>query len=195
MKQVVFAETDASFGRWRAKPNYKVLGPKLGNRVKAVATILAADDGSVASALARGDEVAIAIEDGMTVPLTLEEVDMVQEVTEGWGVASDGGLTVALDLEVTDELRREGLARELVRAIQEARRAAGLDVSDRIVAAVSATGEVAASLEAFRGYVAGETLCVGLDDGTLDGDAFHHDVEIDGVAVSISLRKAESPSS
>ncbi len=193
VKRVVFAETDASFGRWRAKPNYKVLGPKLGNRVKAVATILAADDGSVASALARGDEVAIAIEDGMTVPLTLEEVDMVQEVTEGWGVASDGGLTVALDLEVTDELRREGLARELVRAIQEARRAAGLDVSDRIVAAVSATGEVAASLEAFRGYVAGETLCVGLDDGTLDGDAFHHDVEIDGMAVSISLRKAESP--
>ncbi len=193
VKRVVFAETDATFGRWRAKPNYKVLGPKLGKRVKAVAAILAADDGSVASALARGDEVTIAVEDGVAIPLTLEEVDLVQEVTEGWGVASDGGLTVALDLDVTDDLRREGQARELVRAIQDARRAADLDVSDRIVAAVSATGDVAASLEAFRGYVAAETLSVALDDGVLRGDASHHEVEIDGETVSISLRKAENP--
>ncbi len=194
VKRVVFAESDASFGRWRAKPHYKVLGPKLGNRVKAVAAMLAADDGSVASALARGEDVTIAVDDGAAVPLTPDDVDLVQEVTEGWGVASDGGLTVALDLEVTDDLRREGQARELVRAVQDARRAAGLDVSDRIVLAVSATGDVAASLDAFRGYVAGETLALAVDDGTLDGDAFRHEVDIDAVTVAISLRKAEIPS-
>jgi isoleucyl-tRNA synthetase len=194
VKEVVFAESDASFGRWRAKPNYKVLGPKLGNRVKAVAAALAVDDGIVASTLARGEAVTLAVDDGPAISLTPGDVDMVQEVTEGWGVASDGGLTVALDLEITDDLRREGQARELVRAVQDARRAAGLDVSDRIELAVAATGDVVASFDAFHEYVAGETLAVALDSGTLEGDAFHHEVDIDGETVSISLRKAESPS-
>ena len=159
VKEVVFAESDASFGRWRAKPNYKVLGPRLGDLVKRVAGALAADDGTVASALARGETVTLIV-DGQPIALTPDDVDLGQEVTEGWGVASDGGLTVALDLEVTDDLLREGQAREVVRAVQDARRAAGLDVSDRIELAVSATGDVAASIAAFRDYVSGETLAV-----------------------------------
>ena len=132
--------------------------------------------------------------EGQPIELTPDDVDLGQEVTEGWGVASDGGLTVALDLEVSDDLLREGQAREVVRAVQDARRAAGLDVSDRIDLAVSATGDVAASIAAFRDYVAGETLAVALDVGTLDGDAFRHEVEIDGGAVAITLRKAAPPS-
>ena len=160
MKQVVFAESDSSFGRWRAKPNYKVLGPKLGGRVKDVAAALASDDGALAASLARGDGVTLEVRGGPAVSLTPDDVDLAQEVSEGWGVASDGGLTVALDLELTDSLRREGQARELVRAIQDARKAAGLDVSDRIALGVSATGDVAASFDTFRDYVAGETLAL-----------------------------------
>jgi isoleucyl-tRNA synthetase len=194
VKQVVFAESDASFGRWRAKPNYKVLGPKLGARVKDVAAALADDDGTLASALARGDTVTLEAGGGPSVPLTPDDVDLAQEVSEGWGVASDGGLTVALDLELTDELRREGQARELVRAIQDARKAAGLDVSDRIELGVSATGDVAASFDAFRDYVVGETLAVHGADAPLDGEGFRQEVEIDGQTVGISLRKASTPS-
>ncbi len=194
VKAVVFAESDASFGRWRAKPNYKVLGPRLGDLVKRVAAALAGDDGAVASSLARGETVTLTV-DGQPIELTPDDVDLGQEVTEGWGVASDGGLTVALDLEVSDDLLREGQAREVVRAVQDARRAAGLDVSDRIDLAVSATGDLAASIAAFRDYVAGETLAVALDVGTLDGDAFSHEVEIDGGAVAITLRKAAPTSS
>ena len=125
---------------------------------------------------------------------TPDDVDLAQEVSEGWGVASDGGLTVALDLELTDELRREGQARELVRAIQDARKAAGLDVSDRIELGVSATGDVASAFDAFRDHVASETLAVELAVAPLDGDAFRHDVNVDGQTVGISLRKASSPS-
>jgi isoleucyl-tRNA synthetase len=191
VKRIVFAESETPFGRWRAKPNYRVLGPRLGDRVKAVAAALAEDDGVLASALARGDGVSVTVA-GEGIPLTPEDVDLFQEVSEGWGVASDGGLTVALDLDVTDELRREGQARELVRAVQDARRAAGLDVSDRIALGLSVTGDVAASLDAFRDYVAGETLAVSLDTGTLDGDAFRQQVEIDGVPVSISVRRVQT---
>jgi isoleucyl-tRNA synthetase len=194
VKQVVFAESDASFGRWRAKPNYKVLGPKLGARVKDVAATLADDDGGLAARLAGGDTVTLEAGDGPSVTLTPDDVDLAQEVSEGWGVASDGGLTVALDLELTDELRREGQARELVRAIQDARKAAILDVSDRIELGVSATSDVAASFDAFRDYVAGETLAVKVVDAPLDGDAFRLEVEIDGQSVGISLRKASTPS-
>jgi len=194
VKQVVFAESDASFGRWRAKPNYKVLGPKLGARVKDVAATLADDDGGLAARLAGGDTVPLEAGDGPSVTLTPDDVDLAQEVSEGWGVASDGGLTVALDLELTDELRREGQARELVRAIQDARKAAGLDVSDRIELGVSATSDVAAAFDAFRDYVAGETLAVKVADAPLDGDAFRLEVDIDGQSVGISLRKASTPS-
>ena len=192
VKEVVFAESDASFGRWRAKPNYRVLGPRLGDLVKRVATALAADDGTIASSLARGEAVTLTV-DGQPIELTPDDVDLVEDLTEGWGVASDGGLTVALDLEVSDDLLREGQAREVVRAVQDARRTAGLEVSDRIELAISATGDVAASVTAFRDYVAGETLAVALDVGTLDGDAFRHEVEIDGGAVAITLRKAAPP--
>ena len=193
MKQVVFAESDASFGRWRAKPNYKVLGPKLGARVKDVRPA-GRDDGGLAARLAGGDTVTLEAGDGPSVTLTPDDVDLAQEVSEGWGVASDGGLTVALDLELTDELAVEGQARELVRAIQDARKAAILDVSDRIELGVSATSDVAASFDAFRDYVAGETLAVNVVDAPLDGDAFRLEVEIDGQSVGISLRKASTPS-
>ena len=195
VKRVVFAESEASFGRWRAKPDFQVLGPKLGNRVKQVAAALAIDDGEIAATLAAGDEAMLAIDDGSMVKLAPGDVHLVQEVPEGWGVASDAGITVALDLELTDELRAEGHARELVRAVQDARKAAGLDVSDRITLAIEGSGvfgHVAASL-AGRGIVAGETLAVELVDGTLDEDAFRQDVTIDGEAVTITLRKVTAP--
>src|SRR5207247_884542 len=117
-----------------------------------------------------------------------------QEVPEGWGVASDGGVTVALDLEVSEALRLEGTARELVRAVQDARRSAGLDVSDRIaLAVVTTTDSVAAAFHDHRGYISGETLAVELRDEPLDGDAYRTDAEIDGAAVSISLRRVGTP--
>ena len=162
--------------------------------MKDVASVLAEDGGASASALARGDSVTLEVAGGPPVSLTPDDVDLAQEVSEGWGVASDGGLTVALDLELTDDLRREGRARELVRAIQDARKAAGLDVSDRIELGVSAMGDVAASFDAFRDYVAGETLAIEAADAPLDGDAFRQDVDIDGQSVGISLRRTSSSS-
>jgi isoleucyl-tRNA synthetase len=193
VKEVVFAESDASFGRWRAKPNYRVLGPRLGRLVKELAALLSADDGTIASELAGGTGVIVMI-GGESVPLSPDDVDLVQEVSEGWGVASDGGITVALELEINDALRREGQARELVRAIQEARRVAGLDVSDRIELGVVGDDDTIASLDDFDWYIERETLATDPRIGTaLDGDAFHHEIEIDGSTVSITLRKAVPP--
>ncbi len=183
VKEVAFAEAAEAFGRWRAKPNFKVLGPRLGGAVKEVAAALAADDGDLASILAGGGSVSV-----VGVSLGPDDVDLVQEIDEGWGVASEGGVTVALDLELTEELRSEGLARELIRVVQDARRAAGLDVSDRIVLGIAAEGEVADALAAHRDVIAAETLAVGLSDRVADA-SFRQEAHVEGVAVSVTISR------
>jgi isoleucyl-tRNA synthetase len=189
VKEVLFAESAERFGRWHAKPNFKVLGPRLGPGVKDVAAALAADDGSRAAALAAGERVSVPAADG-TVEIGPEDVDLVQETLEGWGVASEGGVTVALELEITPGLRREGIARELVRLVQDSRKAAGLEVSDRIALGIVATGEVADAFAEHRGSVALETLATETRDGLLEDAAYAQEGAIEGSPVTISLRRA-----
>jgi isoleucyl-tRNA synthetase len=189
VKRVRVADSAEAFGRWRAKVNFRVLGPRLGPRVKGVASALEADDGSVAGALARGEEVAITIDDGPAIPIGPDDVELAQEVLEGWGVASEAGVTVALELEVTPELRSEGLARELVRLVQDARKAAGLDVSDRIVLGIETRGATAAALEAHGDYVAGETLAAEVRT-QVEADDFRQEGDVDDDPVVLTIRRA-----
>ena len=125
-------------------------------------------------------------------PLVLspDDVDLTQETLEGWGVATEGGLTVALELEVTPELRREGLARELVRVIQDARKAADLDVSDRIVLGVTVEGELAEALSEHRAWVAGETLAAELVSGEADDATYRQEARIEDAELTVTLRRA-----
>jgi isoleucyl-tRNA synthetase len=190
VKAVRLAKADEAFGRWRAKPNFRVLGPRLGPRVKALAETLATDEGGLAGLLAAGETAEVTIDDGPAVMIGPGDVELVQEVLEGWGIASEGGVTVALELEVTPELRLEGLARELVRAVQDTRKAAGLQVSDRIVLGIQTSGEVAAALARHRDEVARETLAVDLVDGSLPDPATRVEVTLEDQPVTISLRPA-----
>ena len=187
VKEVAFAESADRFGRWRAKPNFKVLGPRLGGGVKDLAEVLASDDGTLAGTLADGDPVTVGTPGGEVV-LTPDDVDLSQDVVEGWGVASDGGITVALDLELTPELRSEGLAREVVRVVQDARRTAGLDVSDRIVLGLASTGAVADAISAHAGTITAETLAVELREDLDDEGA--PSAEVDGTPVRVQVRRA-----
>jgi isoleucyl-tRNA synthetase len=189
VKRVVFAESAEQLGRWRAKPNFKALGPRLGARVQRLASALADDDGTVAASLARGESATIELADG-PVELSPDEVDLVQETLEGWGVAGEGGLTVALELELTDDLRREGLARELVRVVQDARKAAGLDVSDRIVLGLDVEGDAGAAVEAFGDWIAAETLAVELTGGAVADATYDEPFAFDGSSGRVSLRRA-----
>jgi isoleucyl-tRNA synthetase len=193
VKAIGFAGSVDELGRWHAKPNFKVLGPRLGPDVKLVAAALGEDDGALASALAHGEEVRVAV-GGREVSLAPSDVDLTQDVAEGYGIASDGGVTVALALELTDDLRREGLARELVRLVQDARKAGGLDVSDRIDLGVEVSGAVAAALAAHRDEIAAETLALSVQDAALSG-GYRQDAEIEGEPVAITVRMAIPTSS
>ncbi|MGW1838888.1 isoleucine--tRNA ligase [Streptomyces sp. NPDC002067] len=114
-----------------AKANFRALGKRFGKGVQAVAKAVAAADAAALSLALRDGEATVEV-DGETVTLAPDEVIITETPREGWSVASDAGATVALDLEITPELRRAGLARDAIRLIQEARKNSGLDVSDRI---------------------------------------------------------------
>jgi isoleucyl-tRNA synthetase len=189
VRAVRFAESADELSGWRAKPNFRTLGPKLGPRVQEVAAALAADDGSLAARLATGEDVTVDLSSG-PVELTPGDVELVQQTQEGWGLASDGPVTVALDLTLDDDLRLEGLARELVHHVQALRRSSGLDVSDRIHLGIETSGPVAEALAGHRDWIASEVLATSVVDGAMDGATASEDVSVEGMAAQITLRVA-----
>ncbi len=143
------------------KPNFRALGRRFGKRTPQVA-------GAVAGAGAPVDGVLTLDVDGETVQLTGEELIVTETPRAGWSVASEGGVSVALDLTVTPELRRAGCAREAVRLFQEARKRAGLDVTDRIELwweAWDTSGELQAALLEHADLISREVLAVAFRQG------------------------------
>ncbi|MDP3712365.1 MAG: isoleucine--tRNA ligase [Mycobacteriales bacterium] len=148
-----------------AKANFRALGARFGKGVQAVAAaVAAADAAALATALRAGT--ASVVVDGETVALSPDEVVVTETPREGWAVASGQGETVALDLEITPELRRQGLVRDVVRLVQEARKSTGLDVSDRIELWWSAQGELAEAVTEGAARLGEEVLAVSVTAGS-----------------------------
>jgi isoleucyl-tRNA synthetase len=147
--------------RYTVKPDFRSLGRRFGPSTQAVAAVIrAADPAALAHALAAADgSVTVQVPEVGPVALSAADLIVTQTPLEGWGVAVAGGETVALDLTVTEALRAEGYAREVVRLIQEARKSSGLAVSDRIAVRWSARDPaLAAALAANAPLIAGEVL-------------------------------------
>lgn len=141
-----------------AKANFRALGKRFGKGVQAVAKAVAAADAAALSLALREGTASVEV-DGETVTLAPDEVIITETPREGWSVASEAGATVALDLEITPELRRAGLARDAIRLIQEARKNSGLDVADRIALRWQSTDEeVRTALADHTGLISDEVL-------------------------------------
>jgi isoleucyl-tRNA synthetase len=156
--------------RYSVKPDFRALGKRFGARTQAVATAIRdADPAAVAAAISRGAEggsLRLDVPGVGPVEITAQDVIVTQTPAEGWGVAVADGETVALDLAVTPSLRAEGLAREVVRRVQEARKASGLAVTDRITLRWSAAdGELADALAAHGALIADEVLAETFEPG------------------------------
>ncbi|MEV8417438.1 isoleucine--tRNA ligase [Streptomyces niveus] len=183
------SEVGGSLVDTTAKANFRALGKRFGKGVQAVAKAVADTDAAALSAALRDTGTASVTVDGEPVPLAPDEVIITETPREGWSVASDSGATVALDLEITPELRLAGLARDAIRLIQEARKNSGLDVADRIaVRWSSTTPETNSALSTHASLISDEVLAVDFTPAPPDatfGPAFTDE----GLSLTFHLRK------
>jgi isoleucyl-tRNA synthetase len=186
VKAVRYVAQADELGRFELKPNYRALGPRFGKRMPQVADAVAAlDPEKAARTLREGGTVALMI-DGSDHPVNSDDLQLVLKPLEGYQVERSGTHAVALDLTLDDELRREGLAREVVHAVQAARKSAGLNVEDRIALTLGGDEELLEAARAHEDYVTGETLATVL---TYDGSA-GQPATIDGRELRIAVQRA-----
>ncbi|OAV43210.1 isoleucine--tRNA ligase [Lewinella sp. 4G2] len=163
--------TDGDFLKKSIKPNFRVLGKKVGKMMKQVAGAVNQMTVDQISTLESTGSYDLAVGDE-TVTLTPEDVSITTEDIPGWKVATDGELTVALDVTITDELASEGLARELVNRIQNLRKDQGFEVTDRIRVRLQGSPKIEQAATTYRDYIADEVLADSLVlDGDVAGDA------------------------
>jgi isoleucyl-tRNA synthetase len=185
VKELDFVSEEADLVSYAVKPNYRSLGPRFGKRMPQVAAAVEAlDPVHVAKVMADGGEVGISI-DGGDHTIGPDEVTLALQPLEGYEVEAEAGHAVALQLELDDELRQEGLAREVVHAVQNARKAAGLDISDRIELSLGGDDELITAAQAHESYVAGEVLATSVSYDAADGLA----VRVDGRDLEIGVTK------
>ena len=158
VKSLRFVEEADELGSYDIKPNYRTLGPRFGKAMPQVAAAVdALDPGHVVGTLRAGHTVGVAV-DGHDHELTAEDLLLAMRPLEGYQLEREGSHAVAVELSLDDDLRREGLAREVVHAVQNARKAAGLAVEDRIALTLGGDAELLAAARAHEPYVTGETL-------------------------------------
>ena len=173
----------------RIKPNFKTLGAKCGKYMKQVAALVASFTQEQIAAVEANAETVLKVEDAEFVT-TAADFEITSEDMPGWLVASEGKLTVALDITITEELRREGVARELVNRIQNIRKDSGFEVTDKIRVEVEANDLTSAAVESFAQYIAQQTLAVDVKAVAAPAGAFVVDSDIDEVALKIAVTKA-----
>jgi isoleucyl-tRNA synthetase len=188
VKRVEVAEDDSALCTIRAKANFKVLGKRLGGRMKVVGEAIGALDSVALASLLRGEEIEVEGE-----RIGQADVLVTREVKGGRAAEVGDDMTVVLDTAIDAALRREGLARELVNRVQNLRKDAGLAVSDRIALVLATEGELAEVVQdaALRELIAGETLSGSIElveVAAIEALAHHGRDEIDGIAVALGLR-------
>ncbi|MDE5980941.1 MAG: isoleucine--tRNA ligase, partial [Bacteroidaceae bacterium] len=142
----------------KVKCNFRTMGKKFGKQMKDVnAAVLAMTQEQIGELETR-QHLALTLAGGETVTVDAEDIEIYSEDVPGWSVANEGVLTVALDLTITEELRIEGVARELVRSIQQLRKDSGLEITDRIRVTIPATDDNKACLVALKEYIATQVL-------------------------------------
>ena len=184
VKELDFVSDEAELVSYSVKPNYRALGPRFGKRMPQVAAAIESlDPEHVAAVMSDGGQVGINI-DGDEHTLSPDEVTLALQPLEGYEVESDAGHAVALQLELDDELLREGLAREIVHAVQNARKEAGLDITDRIELTLGGDADLVEAAREHQAYLAGEVLATSVAYEGADGAV----ATIDGRDLRISVR-------
>ena len=177
VKEVNFAESSTGLLVKRVKCNFRVMGKKFGKQMKAVAAAMEGLDQEAIALLEKEGTYTLTI-DGAPLTVEVADVEIINEDIPGWLVANEGKLTVALEVEVTEELRREGIARELVNRIQNIRKSSGFEITDKINVTLTRHEQTDAAVEAYKEYICTQvqatalTLADAVEGTELDFDDF-----------------------
>ena len=189
VKEAEFLSDTTGIITKKIKPAFRSLGKKYGSRMKEIAAAFGSMDQKTIAAIEAAGEYTLSLAGGPVV-LTPDDYEISSEDMPGWLVATEGQLTIALDIEVTDSLRREGTARELINRIQNIRKDSGFDVTDKVAVSVFAEGEalaeIEASLQEYKDYIASQTLALSVD---LSGSAEGTEVEWNEGTIHITVTR------
>ncbi len=188
VKTIEFVHDESDIVIKKAKPNFRSLGQKYGKQVQAVAAKVREMTSQEITSLQKTGVFTIPV-NGDTFSITKEDVEVLHEDLHGWLVEADGGMTVALDTEITPDLRNEGFAREFVNRVQNMRKEAGFDVTDRISIYYTGTDALIEALESMKEYIAHETLAVDVHS-TLHAGEISTKESINGEVCDISIERA-----
>jgi isoleucyl-tRNA synthetase len=170
VKNMEFITEDADILVKKIKPNFKTLGPKYGKLMKQIVAAVNQFEAEDIQKIEAAKNYDLVI-DGSEVQLSIEDVEITTQDIPGWAVATSGNLTAALDLTLTEELIKEGLARELVNRIQNLRKDKGFDIVDKIRVKIQGNSELKESVEQNFDYICSETLAESFNIvEAIDGD-------------------------
>ena len=189
VKELQYIKDDGVFVK-SIKPNFNTLGPKVGKNMKVLAGRVAQFEQSEIQTLESEGSITLDL-NGESFVLIKDDVEISTKDIPGCSVASEGIVTVALDITISEELRSEGIARELVNRIQNMRKESGLDVTDKIILMVEKQAEVTRAVESNKNYICDETLAseLSLQEAITNDKAINVEVE-DGISTKIFLQKA-----
>ena len=171
----------------RIRPDFKKLGPRYGKIMKAIASAVADFSQEQVLTIERDGELTFELE-GQSVTILRDDVEIFSEDIPGWLVANEGTLTIALDITLTEELRQEGMARELVNRIQNLRKQSGFEVSDRIRILIEPQPALSAVLQTYGATIAKEVQAVSIEEQT--GFTPTQQLEIDDQVFAVFIEKA-----
>lgn len=187
VKEITLAGADGGIIVKSAKPDFKKLGPKHGKNMKAVAEAVKALDSKQVNALETEGSITIDV-NGTPVTVDACDIDIISEDIPGWLVANEGALTIALDVTVTPELRREGLAREIVNRIQNIRKSRGYDITDRISLTFEPSGDNDEAIREHAEYISRQVLADNLDIAVIETtDPAVEQLSIDDVNLNVRI--------
>ncbi len=189
VKEIELLEQTTGLITKRIKPNFKTLGPKYGKYMKQIAAMAATFSQERIAEIESSDSITLDM-GSEQITVTPADFEITSEDMPGWLVASEGKLTVALDITITDSLKAEGVARELVNRIQNIRKDSGFEVTDKIHVEIEAKEIVAAALATYADYIASQTLSLCVKGSEKPAGAFIINSEIDDEPLKIAVTKA-----
>jgi isoleucyl-tRNA synthetase len=188
VKEIRYVGNDAGVLVKRIKPNFKALGPKYGKIMKALAQKLTSLSQDAINKFEQSGSITLEV-NGQQAVVDVADVEIISEDIPGWLVANEGSLTVALDIQLTPELKQEGTARELVNRIQNVRKSKNFDITDKIVVKIEPNDNCKAAVEQFAGYIAKQVLAVSVTVEPVSPDEAI-ELDMDDYRLNVAVEKA-----